>query len=94
MYCQLDLNLREKRLVSQPTPFIERGSGHTATIELLPQQKLDVTNQNRALCRSHPLSWSTITSRVYQMSASHYHYHNLTTVDLEIFVVKIFSWFA
>ena len=40
----------------------EDGSGHTATIELLPRQKLDVTNQICTLCRSHPLSWSTITS--------------------------------
>ena len=41
----------------------EEGSGHAATIELSPQQKLDVTNQIRALRRSHPLSWSTITSQ-------------------------------
>jgi len=38
----------------------EEGSGHTATIELSPQQKLDVTNQMCALRRSHLLSWSTI----------------------------------
>ena len=37
----------------------EEGSGHAATIELSPRQKLDVTNQIRALRRSHqtlPLS--------------------------------------
>ena len=46
------------------------GSGHAATIELSPRQKLDVTNQKldvtnqiRALRGSHPLSWSTITSQ-------------------------------
>ena len=50
----------------------EKGSGHTATIELSSRQKLDVTNQIRTLCRSHPLSWSTITSRVQWMSASYY----------------------
>ena len=31
----------------------EEGSGHAATIELLPQQKLDVTNQIRTLHRYH-----------------------------------------
>ena len=41
----------------------EEVSGHTATIELSPQQKLDVTNQIRALRRLHPLSWSTIMSQ-------------------------------
>ena len=41
----------------------EEGSGHAATIELSPRQKLVVTNQIRALCRSHSLSWSTITSQ-------------------------------
>ena len=41
----------------------EEGSGHAATIELSPRQKLVVTNQIRALRRSHPLSWSTITSQ-------------------------------
>ena len=39
------------------------GSCHAVTIELSPQQKLDMTNQILALCRSHPLSWSTITSQ-------------------------------
>ena len=33
----------------------EEGSGHTATIELSPQQKLDATNQICSYCRSHPL---------------------------------------
>ena len=48
-----------KVLVSQATPFAERGrSGHVATIELSPLQKLVLTNQIRALRRSHPLSWS------------------------------------
>ena len=42
------------------------------TIELLPWQKLDMTNQICTLCRSHPLSWSTIMSHVKQMSASYY----------------------
>ena len=41
----------------------EDGSGHTVTNELLPRQKLDATNQIRALRRSHLLSWSTITSQ-------------------------------
>ena len=51
-------------IVSQATPFAERGgSGHAATMELYPWQKLDVTNQIHALRRSHPLSWSIITSR-------------------------------
>ena len=47
----------------------EEGVGHTATIELSSQQKLDVANQIRILRR---LSWSTITSRVQLMSASYY----------------------
>ena len=33
----------------------EEGSGHTATIELLPRQKLDVTNQIHALRSSEGL---------------------------------------
>ena len=41
----------------------EEGSGHVATFELLPQQKLAVTNEIRTLCRSHPLSWISITSQ-------------------------------
>ena len=41
----------------------EEESGHAATIELSPWQKLDVTNQICALRRSHPLSWSTIMSQ-------------------------------
>ena len=43
-------------LVSQATPFAEReeGSGHAATIELSPRQKLSCT-----LRRSHLLSWSS-----------------------------------
>ena len=41
----------------------EEGSGHAATIELSPRQKLVRTNQIRALRSSHPLSWSTITSQ-------------------------------
>ena len=47
------------RLVSQATPFACRerieGSGHAATIELSPQQKLDVTNQIHVFRRSHPV---------------------------------------
>ena len=51
-------------IVSQATPFAEKeGSGHAATIELSPQQKLDVTNQIHALQRLHLLSWNTITSK-------------------------------
>ena len=42
----------------------EEEAGHTATIELSPWHKLDVTKQIHALRRSHPLSWSRITSRV------------------------------
>ena len=38
-------------------------SGHAATIELSPWQKLDVTNQICALRRSHLLSWSTTMSQ-------------------------------
>ena len=34
-------------------------SGHAATIELLPRQKLALTNQIHALRRLHPLSWSS-----------------------------------
>ena len=50
----------------------EEGSGYAATIEeLSPRQKLDVTNQIHTLCRSHPLSWSTIMSCVKRMSASY-----------------------
>ena len=41
--------------IASHTLFREEGSGHAATIELSPQQKLDVTNQIRDLCRSHPL---------------------------------------
>ena len=57
-------------ILSQATSFTEEGSGHTATIELSPLQKLDMANQIRALCRSHLLSWST--SCVKWMSASCY----------------------
>jgi len=50
--------------VSQGTTLHrEEGSGHAAIIRLFPQQKLDVTNQIHAVCRSHPLSWSTLTSQ-------------------------------
>ena len=54
----MDNNVRS--LVSQATPFAEReeGSGHAATIELSPMQKLAVANEICALCRLHPLSWS------------------------------------
>ena len=37
----------------------EEGSGHAASIELSPRQKLDMTNQIHAVRRSHPLSWSS-----------------------------------
>ena len=58
----LDKRLQDT-LVSQATPFAEEEwSGHASTIELSPRQKLDVTNQIRTLRRSHPLTWSTITS--------------------------------
>ena len=48
----------------------EEGCGHTATIELLPCQKLAVTNQivDRICCRG-----VNITSCVQQMSASIYY---------------------
>ena len=52
-------SVREK----EPGYEAKEGSGHIATMELSPQQKLDVANQIRT-CRSHPLSWSTITSSV------------------------------
>ena len=42
------------------THSLANWSGHTATIELSPRQKLDLTNQICALRRLHPLSWSTI----------------------------------
>ena len=43
------------------TLFTEReeGSGHAATIELSPRQKLAVTNEIRTLHRLHLLSWSS-----------------------------------
>ena len=50
----------------------EEGSCHAATIELSSRQKLDVTNQIRALRRSHLLSWSTIMSRVQRISVFYY----------------------
>ena len=37
----------------------KEGSGHIATIELSPQQKLAVTNEIWAFCRLHLLSWSS-----------------------------------
>ena len=60
-------------LASHTLRMREEGSGHAATIELSPWQKLDVTNQIHALHRPHPLSRSTITSkRIERMSASYY----------------------
>ena len=47
-------------LASHTLHITEEGSGHASTIELLPQQKLDVINQMRSLRTSHPLSWSSI----------------------------------
>ena len=38
------------------------------SIKLWPQQKLDVTNQICGLCGSHPVSYSTITSRLVDVS--------------------------
>ena len=47
-------------LVSQATPFAERGRVWShCNHQVVPQQKLDVVNQIRALRRLHPLSWST-----------------------------------
>jgi len=47
------LSLLRCPLVAQATPSQrEEGSGHAATVELFPWQKLDVTNQIRAL-RNH-----------------------------------------
>ena len=58
---ELDLgNKQDCMLVLQVTPFAERVWSRCNH----PQQKLDVANQIRALHRSHPLSWGTITSRV------------------------------
>ena len=37
----------------------EEGSGHAATVELSPRQKLAVNNEICALYRSHRLSWSS-----------------------------------
>ena len=48
----------------------EEGSCHATTIKLSPRQKLDVTNHIHALHRLHPLSLSSNTSCVQQMSAS------------------------
>ena len=45
-------------LASHTLRRAEERSGHAATIKLSPRQKLDVTNQIRALRRSHLLSWS------------------------------------
>ena len=49
-------------------------SSHAAIIELSPWQKFAVTNEIRALCKLHLLSWSSnyITQRVQQMLASYY----------------------
>ena len=75
---------REEGLASSPASLIssvrekepgyeaKEGSGHTATMELSLRQKLDVANQIPTCRRSHPLSWSTITSSIKQMSASYY----------------------
>ena len=46
----------------------EEGSGHAATIDLSLWQKLDATNQICALRKLHPLAWSTITSRLADVS--------------------------
>ena len=43
----------------QTTPFAERGSGHTATIGLLPRQKHAVINESCALCSLHLMSSSS-----------------------------------
>ena len=60
----LNCTIQSSRWSHKPHPSQrEEGSGHAATIELLPRQKLDVANQIRAICRSHLLSWSTITSQ-------------------------------
>ena len=37
-----------------------QGSGHAATIELSPRQKLGVTNEIRTLRRLNPLSWNSL----------------------------------
>ena len=37
----------------------EEGFGYTVTIELLPRQKLAVTNEIHALYKLHLLSWSS-----------------------------------
>ena len=65
-------SVREK----EPGYEAKEGSGHTATMELSPRQKLDVANQIRTHHRSHPLSWSTITLSVKRMSSS----YSLTSV--------------
>ena len=44
----------------------EEGSRHTTTIELSPQQKLDVTNQIHAFSRSHSLSSSSYYGTVFR----------------------------
>ena len=37
----------------------EEESGHAATIEFSPRQKLAVTNEICTVCSLHPLSWSS-----------------------------------
>ena len=54
----------------------EKGSGHAATIELSPQQKLTVTNEICALHRLHPLSWSS-------------NYVTMCLVDVSIFYLTV-----
>ena len=61
-------SVREK----EPGYEAKEGSGYTATMESSPRQELDVANQIPTCRRSYPLSWSTITSSVKQMSASYY----------------------
>ena len=53
----------ESEASMQFTNFQRNFSGHAATIELSPRQKLVRTNQICALRGSHSLSWSTITSQ-------------------------------
>ena len=58
--------------VRQGSLHREEGSGHTATIESLPWQKLAVTNEIRALQRLHPLPWSSsyVTTYLADVSCS------------------------
>ena len=57
MICLLKFG-KKIRAASLANHTLRRESGHAATIELLLQWKLAVTNEICTLCRLHSLSWS------------------------------------